>query len=46
MRRCAHMDVLFFNFGPVHIEAYGTLAIVVQAIIVGVFFLGRGLPRR
>jgi hypothetical protein len=36
------MDVLFIGFGPFHVEAYGTLAIVVVALIVGAYPLGRG----
>jgi len=36
------MDVLFIGFGPFHVEAYGTLAIVVVALIVGAYLLGRG----
>jgi hypothetical protein len=36
------MDVLFIGFGPFHVEAYGTLAIVVVALIVRAHLLGRG----
>jgi hypothetical protein len=35
--------VLIFDFGPIHVGAVGPLAIIVVAIIVGAYFIGRGL---
>jgi hypothetical protein len=39
-------DVLNIDFGPVHIGAVGPLAVMVVAIIVGAYFIRRGLRHR
>jgi hypothetical protein len=39
-------DILNIDLGPLHIDAVGLPAIVVVAIIVGAYFIGRGLRRR
>jgi hypothetical protein len=41
-----YFSLLKIHFGSVAVEQVGPLAIIVGAIIVGVYFIGRGLPLR